>query len=45
VAWAQALFPLWAHHPATRPLRVHLSNGLYANAIADRLLRNWRRTA
>lgn len=45
VAWAQALFPLWAHHPATRPLRVHLSNGLYANAIADRLLRNWRRPA
>lgn len=45
VAWAQALFPLWAHHPATAPLRVHLSNGLYANAIADRLLGGWRRTA
>ena len=45
VAWAQALFPLWAHHPATAPLRVHLSNGLYANAIADRLLGGWRRAA
>ncbi|MEE4300494.1 MAG: proton-conducting transporter membrane subunit [Pseudomonadales bacterium] len=45
VAWAQALFPIWAHHPATAPLRVHLSNGLYANAIADRLLGGWRRTA
>jgi len=41
VAMAQALFPLWAHHPATAGLRVHLSNGLYANALFDRLVRNW----
>ena len=38
VAIAQALFPLWAYHPAARGLRVHLSNGLYANALFDRLL-------
>ena len=41
VAVAQALFPLWAGHPAAAGLRVHLSNGLYANAVFDRLLRNW----
>ena len=41
VAVAQSLFPLWAHHPASQGLRVHLSNGLYANAIFDRLLRSW----
>jgi NAD(P)H-quinone oxidoreductase subunit 5 len=41
VAVAQALFPLWAMHPAAAGLRVHLSNGLYANAVFDRLLRNW----
>lgn len=44
VAVAQALFPLWAHHPATAGLRVHLTNGLYANAVFDRLLRNWSKT-
>lgn len=38
VAVAQALFPLWAYHPAAAGLRVHLSNGLYANAIFDRLI-------
>ncbi|MCX9146455.1 proton-conducting transporter membrane subunit [Erythrobacter sp. WG] len=36
VAFAQALFPLWAHHPATAGLRVHLANGLYLNALLDR---------
>lgn len=33
VAFAQAMFPLWAYHPAAAGLRVHLSNGLYANAL------------
>ena len=41
VAVAQAMFPLWAHHPAAAGLRVHLSNGLYANAVFDRLLGGW----
>jgi NAD(P)H-quinone oxidoreductase subunit 5 len=41
VAVAQALFPKWAMHPAAAGLRVHLSNGLYANAVFDRLLGNW----
>ncbi len=41
VAIAQAMFPLWAYHPAAAGLRVHLSNGLYANAIFDKLLRGW----
>lgn len=41
VAVAQALFPLWAPHPAAGALRVHLSNGLYANAAFDRLLGGW----
>ncbi len=47
VAIAQALFPLWAAHPAAAGLRVHLSNGLYVNATLDRLLGGWsaRRTA
>jgi len=46
VAVAQATFPLWATHPAAAGLRVHLSNGLYANAVFDRLIGNWsaRRT-
>ena len=38
---AQATFPLWASHPAAAGIRVHLSNGLYANAIFDRLLGGW----
>jgi NAD(P)H-quinone oxidoreductase subunit 5 len=38
VAVAQALFPLWAHHPASAGLRVHLTNGLYLNAVLDRLI-------
>lgn len=41
VSVAQALFPLWAYHPAAAGLRVHLANGLYANAILDRSLRGW----
>ncbi len=41
VALAQATFPIWAFHPAAVALRVHLSNGCYANAIADRLLGSW----
>ena len=43
VAIAQAMFPLWAYHPAAAGLRVHLSNGLYANAVFDRLVGNWSR--
>ena len=42
VAVVQAMFPLWAYHPAAAGLRVHLSNGFYANAVFDRLLRSWR---
>jgi len=40
VALAQATLPLWAHHPAAAGLRVHLLNGLYANAVFDRLIGN-----
>lgn len=39
VAVAQTLLPLWSHHPKARALRVHLSNGLYATVLLDRLLR------
>ena len=42
VAVAQALFPLWSHHPTTAPLRVHLANGLYLNALLDRLIGGFR---
>jgi NAD(P)H-quinone oxidoreductase subunit 5 len=42
VAVVQAMFPLWAYHPAAAGLRVHLSNGFYANALLDRLLGGWR---
>jgi len=41
VALAQATLPLWAGHPAVAPLRVHLANGLYANAVFDRLTGGW----
>ncbi|MEM8854935.1 MAG: proton-conducting transporter membrane subunit [Pseudomonadota bacterium] len=44
VAVAQAMFPLWAYHPAMTGLRVHLANGLYANAVTDRLLGSWSNT-
>jgi len=40
-AVVQAMFPLWANHPAAAGLRVHLSNGLYANALFDRLILGW----
>lgn len=43
VAVVQALLPLWAAHPAAAGLRVHLSNGLYANAVFDRLIGGWKR--
>ena len=42
VAVAKALFPLWAHHPAAAGLRVHLANGLYLNAVLDRLVGGFR---
>ncbi|MEF3048661.1 proton-conducting transporter transmembrane domain-containing protein [Pseudotabrizicola sp. L79] len=45
VAVAQALFPLWAHHPSTAGLRVHLANGLYLNAVFDRLSGGFRLTS
>jgi NAD(P)H-quinone oxidoreductase subunit 5 len=41
VAVVQAMFPLWAYHPAAAGLRVHLSNGFYANAVFDRLIGGW----
>ncbi len=40
-ALIQTLFPLWSGHPAAAGLRVHLANGLYANAVFDRLIGNW----
>lgn len=42
IAVTQSLFPLWAHHPALAGLRVHLANGLYVNALFDRLLGHFR---
>lgn len=46
VAVMQATLPLWGDHPAAAGLRVHLSNGFYANALFDRLAGGWaRRTA
>jgi NAD(P)H-quinone oxidoreductase subunit 5 len=44
VAVAQATFPLWAGHPAAAGMRVHLANGLYLNALTDRML-GLRRTS
>ena len=41
VAVVQSAFPLWCNHPAAASLRVHLSNGLYANAVVDRFLGGW----
>lgn len=43
VAIVQAMFPLWAYHPAAAGLRVHLSNGFYANTLFDRLISGWAR--
>jgi NAD(P)H-quinone oxidoreductase subunit 5 len=42
VAFAQALLPVWATHPAAVPFRVHLQNGFYLNAIFDRALGHFR---
>ncbi|MFP1630411.1 proton-conducting transporter membrane subunit [Zhengella sp. ZM62] len=42
VAVAQALFPLWAHHPSTAGLRVHIANGLYLNTLLDRAIGGFR---
>jgi NAD(P)H-quinone oxidoreductase subunit 5 len=41
IAIVQAMFPLWAYHPAAAGLRVHLSNGFYLNAVFDRLIGGW----
>lgn len=41
VAITQAAFPLWAGHPAASGMRVHFANGLYANAVLDKLVGNW----
>ncbi|ESQ77130.1 proton-conducting transporter membrane subunit [Asticcacaulis sp. AC402] len=41
VAIVQAMFPLWAYHPAAAGLRVHLSNGFYVNAVFDRIVGGW----
>ncbi len=40
-AVAQTTFPLWAGHPAATGLRVHLMNGLYLNAVSERLSGRW----
>ena len=40
-AVAQTTFPLWAGHPAAAGLRVHLMNGLYLNAVSERLSGRW----
>lgn len=42
VALAQTTLPRWAHHPATGGLRVHLANGLYLDALVDRLIGDLR---
>ena len=44
VALAQALFPLWGHHPSVAGMRVHLANGLYVNAALDRITGGFRTT-
>jgi NAD(P)H-quinone oxidoreductase subunit 5 len=41
VAIVQAMFPLWAYHPAAAGLRVHLSNGFYVNAVFNRVVGGW----
>lgn len=42
VAFAQALLPHWCGHPSVTGLRVHLANGLYVNAILDRVIGRYR---
>jgi NAD(P)H-quinone oxidoreductase subunit 5 len=44
VAIAQALFALWAHHPVAVGIRVHLTNGLYASAVFDRIFGLWSKS-
>lgn len=41
-AFAQATFAMWARHPAVTGMRVHLLNGLYINALTDRLTGRWQ---
>ena len=41
-AFAQATFALWARHPAVTGMRVHLLNGLYINALTDRITGRWQ---
>ena len=41
LAVVQALLPVWSAHPAARGLRIHLANGLYLNALTDRLVGAW----
>ncbi|WP_236545123.1 proton-conducting transporter transmembrane domain-containing protein [Tropicimonas marinistellae] len=41
LAVVQALLPAWSAHPAARGLRIHLANGLYLNALTDRLVGAW----
>lgn len=43
-AIVQAMFPLWAYHPAAAGLRVHMSNGFYVNAVFDRYIGSWSLT-
>jgi NAD(P)H-quinone oxidoreductase subunit 5 len=42
IAVAQTLFPRWAHHPSTSGIRVHIANGLYLNALLDRMIGGFR---
>jgi NAD(P)H-quinone oxidoreductase subunit 5 len=35
-------FPRWAHHPSTSGIRVHIANGLYLNALLDRMIGGFR---
>jgi NAD(P)H-quinone oxidoreductase subunit 5 len=39
---AHALAPVWTHHPAAAGLRVHLVNGLYVDALFERLINGLR---
>lgn len=41
-AVAHALAPVWTHHPAAAGLRVHLVNGLYVDALFERLINGLR---
>lgn len=41
-ALVQAILQTHPRHPLLRALRVHVANGFYLDALADRLLRSWR---